>query len=101
MTSVLSKIRSDVARDDVIRAVEEYDSLGAEAFFAAHGYGASRNYELVIDTRRYPHKAILGTAYELATGERLAPATFEGGKSGAVSVLEQLGFTVEAREGAG
>ena len=39
--------------------------------------------------------AILGTAYELATGQRLASGDFEGGKSGAVAVLGRLGFTVE------
>jgi hypothetical protein len=39
----------------------------------------------------------LGTAYELATGQRLASSDFEGGKSGAVKVLEQLGFTIEPR----
>jgi muconolactone delta-isomerase len=50
---------------------------------------------------RYPPKAILGTAYELATGHRLASDDFEGGKAGAVRVLEQLGFTVELRHPAG
>jgi hypothetical protein len=43
----------------------------------------------------------LGTAYELATGERLASGDFEGGKSGAVKVLGQLGFSVQPRRPAG
>ncbi len=47
------------------------------------------------DERRYPPKAILGTAYESAVGQRLDPGDFEGGKSGAVTVLEKLGFTVQ------
>lgn len=42
-------------------------------------------------------QAILGPAYELATDQRLAAGDFEGGKSGAVKVLEKLGFTVQAR----
>src|SRR5271155_5894596 len=83
-----------VSRDDVLRAIGEYDRLGPEGFFAEHGYGYSRNYELVWDERRYPHKAILGTAYELATGQRLRSGDFEGGKAGAVAVLTKLGFTV-------
>jgi hypothetical protein len=37
----------------------------------------------------------LGTAYEFATGQRLASGDFEGGKSGAVKVLGNLGFTIE------
>lgn len=87
-----------VDRDDVLRAVAEYDRMGPEAFFAEHGFAPSRSYELVWQDRRYPHKAILGTAYEFATGERLRPGDFEGGKSGAVKVLGTLGFTVEPRQ---
>jgi hypothetical protein len=87
-----------VTRDDVLRAIGEYDQLGPEAFFAAHGFGPSRSYELVWDQRRYPHKAILGTAYQLATGQRLAPGDFEGGKSGAVAVLTKLGFTIQDKQ---
>jgi hypothetical protein len=98
LTSGLSKLRAGVTRDDVVRAIGEYDRLGPDKFFAAHGYGASRTYELVWQGSRYPHKAILGTAYELATSDRLAPGDFEGGKSGAVSVLEDLGFTVEPKK---
>jgi hypothetical protein len=85
----------DVSRDDVVRAIKEYDRLGPEKFFSEHGYGPSRTYELVWDKRHYPHKAILGTAYEFATGQRLASGDFEGGKSGAVSVLGKMGFDVE------
>jgi hypothetical protein len=98
MTDALARLRADVNRDDVLRAIREYDRLGPERFFAKHGFGRSRSYELVWDKRRYPHKAILGTAYELATGHRLAPGDFEGGKSGAVTVLTKLGFTVREKE---
>ena len=79
MSDALARLRADVTRDDVLRAVKEYDRL-PERFFAEHGFGPSRSYELVWDKRTYPHKAMLGTAYELATGERLAPADFEGGR---------------------
>jgi len=87
-----------VSRDDVLVALEDYDRLGPEQFFAKHGYGPSRSYELTWNKRRYPHKAILGTAYEIATGQRLAPGDFEGGKAGAVRVLTKLGFTVQPLE---
>jgi hypothetical protein len=86
-----------VSHDDVLRAVNEYERLGPEQFFSAHGYAPTTTYDLVLDKRRYPPKAILGTAYELATGERLASGDFEGGKSGAVKVLERLGFTIQPR----
>jgi hypothetical protein len=97
MTHSLARLRSDVTRGDVERAIQEYDRLGPERFFSEHGFGPSRSYELVWDGRRYPHKAILGTAYELATGQRLGSADFEGGKSGAVAVLRTLGFSVQAK----
>jgi hypothetical protein len=86
-----------VARDHVERAIQEYDRLGPEEFFSAHGFAPTTTYDLVWDERRYPPKAILGTAYEFATGQRLASGDFEGGKSGAVKVLGELGFTVQAR----
>jgi len=88
----------DVSHSDVVRAIQEYDRLGAEEFFAAHGFAPTTTYELVWEERRYPPKAILGTAYEFATGQRLASGDFEGGKSGAVKVLGGLGFTVQQKQ---
>jgi hypothetical protein len=91
-----------VTSSEVVRAMEEYDRLGPEQFFSAHGFAPTTTYELVWEGRRYPPKAILGTAYEFATGQRLASGDFEGGKSGAVRVLGKLGFTVaEKRRPAG
>lgn len=90
----------NVTRAHVLRAMNEYDRLGPETFFSDHGFGPTTTYDLVSDRRRYPPKAILGTAYELATGKRLASGDFEGGKTGAVAVLGNLGFTVKARRAA-
>jgi len=92
-----SAVWDRVTQADVVRALKEYDRLGPERFFSQHGFAPTTTYDLIWEERRYPPKAILGTAYELATGTRLASGDFEGGKSGAVKVLGQLGFTVEAR----
>ncbi len=86
-----------VTRDDVLRAIHEYDRLGAEKFFAKHGFAPTTTYEMVEDGRRYPPKAILGAAYEFATGQQLRSGDFEGGKTGAVRVLGDLGFRVEKK----
>jgi hypothetical protein len=86
-----------VTRAEVLRAIREYDRLGAEQFFAVHGFAPTTTYDLVREDRRYPPKAILGTAYEFATGGRLASGDFEGGRTGAVRVLEKLGFAVQHR----
>jgi hypothetical protein len=87
---------SKVTHANVVRALKEYDRLGPERFFAEHGFARTTTYELVRDDRRYPPKAILGTAYEFATGHRLGSADFEGGKTGAVKVLGDLGFDIQA-----
>ena len=87
-----------VTHADVLRAIKEYDRLGADRFFSEHGFAPTTTYELVWEERRYPPKAILGTAYEFATGRRLASGDFEGGKSGAVRVLGKMGFTVQKRQ---
>ena len=87
----------DVTHAHVVRAIKEYDELGPKAFFSEHGFAPTTTYELVWEKRHYPPKAILGAAYEFATGKRLASSDFEGGKTGAVKVLEQLGFTVRQK----
>ena len=86
-----------VTRRDVLRAIHEmHDRLGPEQFFL-HGFAPTTTYELVFDEHRYPPKAILGAAYELATGQQLGSGDFEGGKTGAVTVLGKLGFTIEKK----
>jgi hypothetical protein len=86
-----------VTHPDVLRAIHEYDRLGPDRFFSEHGFAPTTTYTLIWDERRYPPKAILGTAYEFATGQRLGSGDFEGGKSGAVRVLENLGFSVQKK----
>lgn len=86
-----------VTRADVLHTLDDYDRLGPERFFSEHGFAPTTTYELAWEGRCYPPKAILGTAYEFATGQRLASGDFEGGKSGAVRVLGQLGFVVKEK----
>src|SRR6185436_12890926 len=90
-----------VTRSEVLRAIEEYDRLGPERFFSEHGFAPTTTYELVWEKRHYPPKAILGTAYEFATGERLGSSDFEGGKTGAVKVLGQLALLWQILSGGG
>ena len=99
MTDSLAGLRADVTRGDVLRAIQEYDRVGSEGFFAEHGCGQTSTYQLVLDERRYPPQGILGTAYELATGQRLGSGDFEGGKSGAVNMPGKLRFTGARRKG--
>lgn len=89
-----------VSRHDVLRSIHEYDRLGAEQFFSRHGFAPTTTYELVLGDRRYPPKAVLGAAYEFATGRQLSSGDFEGGKTGAVKVLGKLGFSIEKKRAA-
>lgn len=89
---------SPVTAGHVKKAIREYDRLGPDAFFKQHGYAPTTTYDLITSEGTYPPKAILGTAYELATGNRLASTDFEGGKSGAVKILTALGLRVEPRQ---
>jgi hypothetical protein len=86
-----------VTSRDVVRAMRDYDRLGPEQFFSKHGFAPTTTYELIWEKRRYPPKAVLGTAYEFATGKQLESSDFEGGKTGAVRVLGKLGFSVEKK----
>ena len=90
---------SVVTNGHVMTAISDYDRLGANQFFAEHGFAPTTTYDLVVDGRTYPPKAVLGRAYEIASGHRLASTDFEGGKSGAVKVLSNLGFTVQLKDG--
>jgi hypothetical protein len=53
----------------VVRAIEEYNRLGPERFFAEYGFGPARAHVLRYGGRSYDSKAILGAAYRFATGQ--------------------------------
>ena len=48
----------DVTRAEVLRAIQEYDRLGSEAFFAEHGFAPTTTYDLVWEEHCYPPKAM-------------------------------------------
>ena len=52
----------EVSREDVMRAMKEYDRLRPDQFFARHGFAPTTTYELICSKRTYPPKAVLGTA---------------------------------------
>lgn len=80
----------------VRQAAAEYDQLGQDEFLARHGFGRAQAYLLILDDKSYDSKAILGVAYQLATGRPLGPHDFSGGvgAGGAAQVLRALGFEI-------
>ncbi len=87
---------SDVNRDAVFRAVEEYDRLGGEQFLKEYGFGRATRYLLRLDGRDYDSKAIVGVAHKFARPDQgpLPASTFAGGKAAAAGTLERLGFAI-------
>lgn len=79
---------------DVRAAVEDFDA-GAE-----HGFGPSTKFDLVIEGRTYPPKAILGLAAR-RLGRPLTPGDFSGGDKRSNALLRRLGFEVRERAPSG
>jgi 5-methylcytosine-specific restriction protein A len=84
-------------REDVMKAVAEFDRFGRGAFLDRYGFGKARDYLLIVDGREYDSKAIWGAAHQYSEGGRaLRSDEFSGGKSAAVSELRRLGFEVSS-----
>jgi HNH endonuclease len=84
---------SDITRDGVLRAMAEYDELGADEFLARYGFAPARLYRVAEYGRQYDSKAIVGVAHGYATGQLLSARDFSGGQQTVVKTLEALGFS--------
>jgi hypothetical protein len=91
---------SDVTKEAVLKAVEEFRVLGQDTFLEKHGFGKSTRYLLRIDGEDFDSKAIVGAAHGYALPELgpLANSDFSGGKDAAAGVLERLGFQIFQKE---
>ncbi|MFE6224147.1 MULTISPECIES: hypothetical protein [unclassified Streptomyces] len=88
----------DITRSAVLRAVEEYDLNGRDAFLEKYRFGPARSYVLVIDGREYDSKAVVGAAHGYLPGlEPLGSDEFSGGRDHAAKLLTDLGFDVVTR----
>mgnify|MGYP002712961641 CR=1 FL=1 len=92
---------SDVDRAAVLRAVEEFDRLGRDAFLQQNGFGRSRSCFLQHDGKLYDSKAIIGVAHRYAVGGDISLSAngFSGGKVTVVRTLRDLGFKVQVSAG--
>jgi 5-methylcytosine-specific restriction enzyme A len=90
-------LRDLTSREAVIRAIAEYDRVGAEEFLRANHFGPALTYFVVWDGRRYDSKAIAGVAhnYERRDLETLTTDSFTGGEATVAKKLRDLGFEVE------
>ena len=81
----------------VIQAINEFDSLGREAFLSKYGFGPAIAYSLAYEGKLYDSKAIVGAAHGFDRPDLgpLSSQELSGGRTGAAKVLESLGFEVE------
>jgi 5-methylcytosine-specific restriction protein B len=81
----------------VLKAMEEADTLGRQAFLDKYGFSPSREYFVRHDGKLYDSKAIIGAAHGYQHPDRgpLRSTDFSGGEQTVQRKLEQLGFAVE------
>jgi 5-methylcytosine-specific restriction enzyme A len=78
----------------VLRALEEFDTLGREAFLDKYGFGKATGYFVDIGGTLYDSKAIAGAAHGYQHGTPLTNDEFSGGDATVANRLEALGFEV-------
>lgn len=86
----------------VLKAIDECDQKGMDAFLKHYGFGPAQQYKLVYLNGRYrlyPSKAILGVSHRFAhpSGKPLRHTDFTGGLSQTIPVLKRLGFKCTGR----
>lgn len=85
-------IPDNISREHVLNAVAGFEA-GAE-----HEFGDSTGYDVIINEKPYPPKAIVGLAAKEANGKMLTPNDFSGGiGSKCFRVLEEQGFEIERK----
>jgi len=87
---------SDISREGIFAALNEYDLKGRDAFLNEYGFGPARKYMLVYGNHRYDSKAICGVAHKFDQPllGALRHDDFKGGLKTVVLKLQNLGFSV-------
>lgn len=85
-------------REAVLRAIQEYDTLGRETFLAKYGFGKAKRYILCYGGRTYDSKAIAGVAYGYQYPQHgpLKSSEFCGGEDTVKKCLGAMGFKVKS-----
>jgi 5-methylcytosine-specific restriction protein A len=81
----------------VLRAIDEFERVGRDAFLRKYGFGPSRSYFVRYKGGFYDSKAILGAAHGYQHPERgpMPNTEFSGGEQATARQLRLLGFTVD------
>lgn len=85
----MKKLPNILPREAILAAAQAYDSGHP------HAFADSRDYDVIINDRRYPPKAIVGIAASSQTDLTFTPSDFSGGiKSKCVKLLTDQGFRI-------
>jgi hypothetical protein len=81
-----------ISRDDILAAIEAFGGG------IAHRFADSTGYDILLEGRRYPPKAIVGIAATAVTGVEYGPEDFSGGRgSKCFRILQRAGFDIVAK----
>jgi 5-methylcytosine-specific restriction protein A len=82
--------------DAVLKALDEFDERGREAFLEKYGFRKSRRYFVIYGGREYDSKPIVGAAFGYQDPQRgpVPHTEFDGGENATARRLRQLGFEV-------
>lgn len=85
-----------ITRAAMLKAIAEFDEIGEAAFLNKYGFGAATKLSIVIGTREYPPKAIVGAAAQhCSIGRPLKPNEFSSGIRPLGAVFRRCEFTLD------
>ncbi|MBY7900415.1 HNH endonuclease [Vibrio fluvialis] len=87
----LSSVAKPLTQEDILDAIAIFEAQNGDV----ESYSFSTEYDLLVDKKHYPPKAIFGLALSALTGENIKSHHFTGGVgSPCFKTLERLGFTI-------
>ncbi|MBZ6106679.1 HNH endonuclease [Streptomyces olivaceus] len=83
-----------ISRDDILKTLQEYDELGAEAFLDLYDFKPGRKFPILHDGKEYDSKAVAAVAHKHSQGRPLTWGELSAGVGPAVGWLKREGFQV-------
>ncbi|MGW5715864.1 YDG/SRA domain-containing protein [Amycolatopsis sp. NPDC003865] len=83
---------ADVEQEHVLKAIEEFDNLGRDAFLNRYGNDEATRYAVVYQGKEYDSEALAGSAHGFAVGRAFRPSDLPSGSGAIAEYLAELGF---------
>ncbi len=83
---------TDVHHEHLIKAIEESDALGREAFLGRYGFADASRYVVVYQGKEYDLDALARSAHGFARGRSVSGSGLLGASSAVAAHLAKLGF---------